>query len=87
MQFFLDVIVTGSSNDRLSILRAVDKEPAHTFIKQTLQNVWEKIRTSENLKNHPYQQDARKMRVPSLPELTFPWHYLPGIVYIFTIMT
>ncbi|ATG61720.1 hypothetical protein DEN96_11645 [Escherichia coli] len=87
MQFFLDVIVTGSSNDRLSILRAVDKEPAHTFIKQTLQNVWKKIRTSENLKNHPYQQDARKMRVPSLPELTFPWHYLPGIVYIFTIMT
>ncbi len=28
-----------------------------------------------------------KMRVPSLPELTFPWHYLPGIVNTFTIMT
>ncbi|WP_105450409.1 DinI-like family protein [Escherichia coli] len=36
-----EVIVKSASNDGLTILRAVDKEPAQQFVQETLQEVWE----------------------------------------------
>ncbi|BEC89923.1 hypothetical protein VEE61_30030 [Escherichia coli] len=36
-----NVIVKSASNDGLTILRAVDKESAQEFVKETLQDVWE----------------------------------------------
>ncbi|MGS2980771.1 DinI-like family protein [Escherichia coli] len=36
-----EVIVKSASNDGLTILRAVDKESAHEFVQETLQEVWE----------------------------------------------
>ncbi|ELL7145381.1 DinI-like family protein [Escherichia coli] len=36
-----EVIVKSASNDGLTILRAVDKESAHKFVLETLQEVWE----------------------------------------------
>ncbi|EFE1845150.1 DinI family protein, partial [Escherichia coli] len=36
-----EVIVKSASNDGLTILRAVDKESAHKFVQETLQEVWE----------------------------------------------
>ena len=37
----VDVIVKSASNDGLTILRAVDKESAHEFVQETLQEAWE----------------------------------------------
>ena len=37
----VDVIVKSASNDGLTIFRAVDKESAHEFVQETLQEVWE----------------------------------------------
>ncbi|EZJ64662.1 DinI-like family protein [Escherichia coli] len=37
----VDVIVRAANNDSLTILRAVDKESAHEFVQETLQEVWE----------------------------------------------
>ncbi|EZA13382.1 damage-inducible protein [Escherichia coli O81:NM str. 02-3012] len=37
----MDVIVRTTSNDGLTILRAVDKESAHEFVQETLQEAWE----------------------------------------------
>ncbi|WP_097741060.1 DinI-like family protein [Escherichia coli] len=37
----VDVIVKSASNDGLTIFRAVDKESAHKFVQETLQEVWE----------------------------------------------
>ncbi|MDZ4880218.1 DinI-like family protein [Escherichia coli] len=37
----VEVIVKSASNDGLTILRAVDKESAHEFVVETLQEVWE----------------------------------------------
>ncbi|EEC8802236.1 DinI-like family protein [Escherichia coli] len=36
-----EVIVKSASNDGLTILRAVDKESAHEFVQETLQEAWE----------------------------------------------
>ncbi|CAM6990179.1 TPA: DinI family protein [Escherichia coli] len=37
----VDVIVRAANNDSLTILRAVDKESAHEFVQETLQEAWE----------------------------------------------
>ena len=37
----VDVIVKSASNDGLTILRAVDKESAHEFVQEILQEAWE----------------------------------------------
>ena len=37
----VDVIVKSASNDGLTILRAVDKESAHEFVQETLQEARE----------------------------------------------
>ncbi|EPR7267791.1 DinI-like family protein [Escherichia coli] len=36
-----EVIVKSASNDRLTILRAIDKDSAQQFVQETLQEVWE----------------------------------------------
>lgn len=40
-RYDVDVIVKSASNDGLTILRAVDKESAHEFVQETLQEAWE----------------------------------------------
>ena len=40
-RYDVDVIVKSASNDGLTILRAVDKEFAHEFVQETLQEAWE----------------------------------------------
>ncbi|HFO5621508.1 TPA: DinI-like family protein, partial [Escherichia coli] len=37
----VDVIVRTTSNDGLTILRVVNKESAHEFVQETLQEAWE----------------------------------------------
>ena len=37
----VDVIVRAANNDSLTILRAVDKESAHEFVQEILQEAWE----------------------------------------------
>ncbi|HAJ7993558.1 TPA: DinI family protein [Escherichia coli] len=37
----VEVIVKATSNDGLTILRAVDKESAHEFVQETRQEAWE----------------------------------------------
>ncbi len=37
----VEVVVKSASNDGLTILKAVDKDSAKTFVQETLQEVWE----------------------------------------------